>query len=351
MDETNTSIPTEFERLLRFVRYHQGQFSLGLTRINDPNYRGQIIARLTSELQPHATRLIRLDLSNRHPLNLREALAATSEGRALLRAPRNAALAVTGMEHLIDARSAGITARPPFAAALNAERDLLRQALPVPVIFFLTDLAMDRLDMNAPDFFDWYSAAFEFHAPGISTPRSEASPANAFQPEPLLPATNLPGALEILEERRRALTRGNTTNLPSLAAVLTQIGELYASLPDFSDRQMAVSYFKQAANIHQQMQASIPQAEALTRLGEVHYWVDDYEQASSAYTKAIELFHANKQPEAEAACRKKLGDVNLQLTEINAAEQEYTRALEGYRAKENLAGMATCYRSLEKSPG
>jgi hypothetical protein len=147
MNEYPTTTPDEFERLVRFVQYHQGQFSLGLVRVNDPRQRNEIISRLREALTSDGIKFIHVDLSNRHPDSLRQALQHNAEGRMLLQKPVQAALAVTGMEHLLEATIAP-GGRPPFAAALNAERDLLRSTLPIPVLLFMTDMAMDRLDIQ-----------------------------------------------------------------------------------------------------------------------------------------------------------------------------------------------------------
>ena len=56
------------------------------------------------------------------------------------------------MEHLIEEADV-VYGRPRFAAVLNLEREALRQALPFPVVIFLTDDSMDRLGNAAPDFF------------------------------------------------------------------------------------------------------------------------------------------------------------------------------------------------------
>ncbi len=74
MSERITDSPDEFERLRRFALFHQGQFSLGLARVNDPRQRNEVIARLKEALQAENIRLVHLDLSNRHPENLRQAL-------------------------------------------------------------------------------------------------------------------------------------------------------------------------------------------------------------------------------------------------------------------------------------
>lgn len=342
MSET-TLFVDEFERIKRFVEYQQGQFSLGLARINDPRQRNEIIQNLGQALKESGIRLFQLDLSNRHPANLREALNATAEGRRLLQSPRHAALAVTGMEHLIENTSS--EGRPAFAAALNAERDLLRHGLPMPVLLFMTDLAMDRLDINAPDFFDWYSATFHFHPQGLSAARTESAAAGVPH-QPPTSSVKKRQKMEMLEKARKELSGQGAAAFPMLSNILMEIGDYYASLPGFADRQLAISYFRQAAHIYSQLKRPAHQADALTRLAEVHYWIDDYAQAADYYTQAIELYRAGNKKNEEAACLQKMGDVHLQLTEMLTAEKCYQDALEIYRDIGDLSGIAACIRSL-----
>ncbi len=333
----------EFERVKRFIEYQQGQFSLGLVRINDPRQRNEIIQTLEKTLKENGTRLFQLDLSNRHPANLREALNATAEGRRLLQSPRHAALVLTGMEHLIENTSS--EGRPAFAAALNAERDLLRSGLPLPVLLFMTDLAMDRLDINAPDFFDWYSATFHFHPQGLSAARTEAA-APGLPHQPPTSSIKKRQKMEMLEKARKELSVQGETAYPVLSNILMEIGDYYASLPGFADRQLAISYFRQAAHIYKHLKRPTHEADALTRLAEVHYWIDDYTQSGEYYTLAIDIYHAAHKKNEEAACLQKMGDVHLQLTEMPIAEKCYQNALETYREIGDLSGIAACIRSL-----
>jgi tetratricopeptide (TPR) repeat protein len=339
--EKKTAPIDEFERLRRFAEYHQGQFSLGMVRVNDPRKRNEIVQNLGQSLKQNGIQLFHLDLSNRHPVNLREALNASAEGRRILQSPRKTALAITGMEHLIETTTP--TGRPAFAAALNAERDLLRNGLPMPVLLFMTDLAMDRLDINAPDFFDWYSATFHFLPHGLSAARSETAVAGLpHQP----PTTSLKQRqkLEMLEKARKELASQPKPSL-ILPNILMEIGEIYASLPGFADRQLATSYLKQAAQLYTEMEQTLKQAEAVARLAEVYYWIDNYDQSAIHYAQAIELYQAEKHAKEQAACLQKKGDVHLQLGELPTADECYQQALDIYRELGNLSGIAACIRS------
>ena len=250
--------PNNYDRLRRFILYHLGGFTLGLVRVNDPHQRDGVIASLIDNLIADGARLIRVDVANRFPENLRQAIRDDPDARVALETDhKHAALAIAGMEHLIEAE-AHESGRPPFAAALNAERDALPQALPVPLILFLTDHAMDRLDLAAPDFFDWYSGIFRFrpvHGPEAPAPSMQqvAEPPPSYSTT--LSSEAFAARLDLLEERRAELAR--TGERLRLAQVLKEIGDLYAGLPEYHHREAAMSYLKQAREIfHEESQKS-----------------------------------------------------------------------------------------------
>jgi tetratricopeptide (TPR) repeat protein len=329
---------------MRFTLYHQGQFTLGLARVNDPRQRNEIVSRLKEGLFQKGLRLVHLDISNRHPESLRQALQHHPDGRLLLQKPVRAVLAITGMEHLIEETivSGG---RPPFAAALNAERDILRSTLPVPVILFMTDIAMDRLDMSAPDFFDWYSSSFHFQSTSLAAPRAE-SPSNRVPRQLIVPPAKSEKSLEQMELERRRLSEDSAVDRPLLAKVLLETGMFYAALPGFSDRQLAVSYLNQASILFRELKDTPGEATALARLAEVYYWIDDYEQAAVQFLRAVELYRKVDDQLNEAACLQHLGDVYIQISEMQAAGQRYRDALNLYRKWKHNAGASACVRSL-----
>ena len=331
-----TDEPSAFDRLRRFVLYHLGGFTLGLVRVNDPRQRDGVIASLRDALAADGARLICIDVANRHPADLRQAILYEFSTRAALdRDSQHTALAIVGLEHLVEAeaREAG---RPPFAAALNLERDALPQALPVPLILFLTDHAMDRLDLAAPDFFDWYSGIFRLRpagAPGFESAASQTQLAAESRPaySTALSPDTLSARLELLEERRMELERARPEARPRLAQVLKEIGDLYAGLPELDERQNAVLPLRRAAEILHELGQKAEEAAALEQLGDVCYWIDDYPQATRRYQAALPIYREIGARLGEANCIKSLGDVHVRLAEYPLARQRYEAALPIYR--------------------
>ena len=348
--QVDAELPGEFERLRRFILYHLGGFTLGLVRVNDPSQRDGVIASLTQILAADGAQLIKVDLANRHPANLRVALQTDPAARAALRNPARAVLAIVGLEHLIEAE-AGEAGRPPFAAALNVERDALRVALPLPLILFLTDHAMDRLDLTAPDFFDWYSGIFRLRPASAPSPETAISSTSrlAESREPYLSQLSQDtreARLDLLEERRAELERAGPEARLRLGQVLKEIGELYADLPEFHNRQLAVLPLKRAAEIFHEEKQNAEEAAALEKLGTACYWIDDYKQATRRYEAALPIYREIGARLGEANCIKSLGDVHVRLSEYSQARARYEAALPIYREIGDRLGEANCIKSL-----
>ncbi|HRQ38686.1 MAG TPA: tetratricopeptide repeat protein, partial [Chloroflexota bacterium] len=346
----STSRLGEFERLHRFVRAHRGRFTLGLVRVNDPKQRDGLLASLRDVLAADGLKLVMVDLSNRHPENLRHALQQDDEARTALQQPGQAVLGVVGLEHLIEAE-AGRTERPPFAAALNAERDALRKELPLPLLLFLTDHAMDRLDLASPDFFDWYSGVFRFRpaqaaSGGFTIPLAipmQSQAAIGDDDDPDLPPTQA-ARLDLLEDRLQALQHEGEG--ARLAQVLQEIGEIRARTAEYKNRQLAVPYLKRAAEIFHEQEDKSAEANTLETLGDVCYWIDDYAQASRRLEAALPIYREIGARLGEANCIQRLGDVHVRLSELPQARARYEAALPIYREIGDRLGEANCIQRL-----
>jgi len=326
-------------------------------RVNDPRQRNGLIASLADALARENARLVIVDLSNRHPANLRDALradpalaASPSPAKAGDALGVRAALAVVGLDHLIEAEADG-SGRPPFAAALNVEREALPGAFPLPLIIFLTDHAMDRLALAAPDFFDWYSAIFSlrptpYQPPAATSPEPSRALRETPNAPPLSPETRA-GRLNMIEDRRAELARqAGPEARRRLAQVLREMGDLYGGLPEYDERQAAVPYYKQAVEICREIDDKAGEATALEKLGEVFYWINKYPEATRRYEAALPLYREIGDRLGEANCIKRLGDVHVRLSELPQARARYEAALPLYREIGDRLGEANAYTAF-----
>ena len=63
---------------------------------------------------------------------------------------------IYGLRHSIQAEDL------PVLGRLNNDRELIRRAIPVPLLLWLPDYALDLLARGAPDFWAWRSGVYEF---------------------------------------------------------------------------------------------------------------------------------------------------------------------------------------------
>ena len=81
LEEIEAEQPGDYDRLRRFILYHLGGFTLGLVRVNDPHQRDGVIASLADTLFADKARLIRVDVANHFPENLRQAILTDPDAR------------------------------------------------------------------------------------------------------------------------------------------------------------------------------------------------------------------------------------------------------------------------------
>ena len=322
---------SDFERLRRFVVYHAGDFTLGLVRVNDPRRRDGVLASLTEALARDGVRMVRLDFSGRHPDSLLDELRRDPQVQAA--SSSRAALAILGLDHLIETRPADSLARP-FSVALNLERDAFRAEFRLPITIWLTDHAMDRLFHHAPDFADWFSGIFRFTAqPREATLREvpEQPAQREPEPSPVSEQTALE-RIDLLESRRVEFEREGPPARPRLAEVLREMGQVYAALPEFHYRQSAVSHLAHAARLFREIGDGRRLADALSELAEVHYWIARYPDARNELEEALSIYRAIGDRPGEANAIRSLGDVHRMLAEYEAMRRRYEEALHIYRA-------------------
>ncbi|MBC7233275.1 MAG: tetratricopeptide repeat protein [Chloroflexi bacterium] len=341
--------PTEYEKLKRFLLTHRGHFALGLVRINSPFQRDGVIAALRDDLLQEGLELKKLDYSQRQLPSLYEELRRDSElTRLLSQHAQEIALAIVGLEGSIELPPRPGSQVPLFLATLNLQRDNLAITFPIPITLWLSDYAMDRLAHGAPDFFDFFGALFTFRlAPaeaaisrteeGLSVPMSIALPRQAHTEELI---DLLQDRLNELQRRREQLT---TMEKQRLAEVLEQLGEAYLS---FRDKGAAVSYFREASRLYNELGDKSKEAEFLTRLAEAYTRSYQWSLAIDSYKQALPIYQEIGARLGEANTIKALGDVHRLLAQYEQARQRYEQALPIYQEIGARLGEANTIKAL-----
>ena len=137
------------DRLVRMVS-RADNFVLGFVKCNHPlqqkELRREFLARLSE------SRVLEVELDK--PLvSLLDELTARWD-------PDNPpeVVCVYGLEKSINE----LQEASPVLGRLNNDRDLLRRAVPVPLLIWLPDFALDFIARGAPDFWAWRSGVYEF---------------------------------------------------------------------------------------------------------------------------------------------------------------------------------------------
>jgi tetratricopeptide (TPR) repeat protein len=145
----------DLARLLWALRRGRG-FGLYFARCNVPVYRDRLIEALRSHLdRPVVSVEIPPDRGGDNisiDAIISRALPASSSD--------NAAIFVTGLEHLLPSTDPNLQSRT--LQEMNWRRGALSK-LNRPMVFWLPEFALTAVARNAPDLYDWYSGVYEFN--------------------------------------------------------------------------------------------------------------------------------------------------------------------------------------------
>lgn len=340
--------PGGFEKLARFIRWHRGRFALGLVRVNEPQQRDEIIVFLRPKLAREGIDLIRVDLGHREVRSLLQELEMNSDlQKAISIATSSTALALVGLERSIVTPAYPKRQTPYFLVTLNLERDTLAQRFRIPITFWLTDLAMDRVAADAPDFFDYRSNMFTF---GM-----------AFNE--LLAPVNAKRGTEAVRESREGLSRGLLVERRELlqarlddlkrkrettpaqrgrmAEIYLEMGELDLSEPDTGDRGRAIHYLMQALPLFQELEDKAGEACVLGKIGDAYYWIDKLESAQAKYKQALPIYREIGDRLGEANALRSLGHLAECQANYKIALDFYSQTLTISQTIGDRLGMAS----------
>ncbi|ASF47495.1 tetratricopeptide repeat protein [Methylovulum psychrotolerans] len=93
---------------------------------------------------------------------------------------------------------------------------------------------------------------------------------------------------------------------------------------------------------------NIVMAHCMFVLGEVHYYLSEYDQALDCYQKALSIFRQTKNGLSETNCIKAIGDVYFILNEHAQAMSHYQQTLPVYQKTGRRLGEANCIQAISK---
>ncbi|KAF9477246.1 TPR-like protein [Pholiota conissans] len=124
---------------------------------------------------------------------------------------------------------------------------------------------------------------------------------------------------------------------------LLSIADLYHWEANFTD---AVEYFQKAADIFEQENSAIMQANALGRLGDTLLQICEYDKAEEALKKSRALCIAENNSQGQAFMDFNLGRICLDQERFQEANEYLVGALMAYKQIEDLVGLANTTKNM-----
>jgi len=170
--EADTETVTALENLLQRAQ----DFSLAFARINMLTERERLVAEIRRRLESRGIKLFEVHLPASTVDLLAEileqlkgqhffSLKSSQSDRSRIDATAQQVIFVYGIERSILSSES----YHPTLAVLNYKRELFRDRLPVPIVFWLPEYALSAIAEGAPDFWAWRSGVFEFVTPRQET--------------------------------------------------------------------------------------------------------------------------------------------------------------------------------------
>lgn len=361
-------------RLVRMVS-RADDFVLGFVKCNRPRQqeemRRQFLARLSDK------RVLEVELDK--PLvSLLDELAARLDSSN----PPDV-VCVYGLERSINE----LQEASPVLGRLNNDRDLLRRAVPAPLLIWLPDFALDFIARGAPDFWAWRSGVYEFATERALWQReSSASFAlDAFAISALslgekrIEITRLNGLLRSAYD----LPQQNKREKTIVIGLLFQLGLLHSGLSEWSDAKIcyehgaeigeqigddtaterclhelarlqqiaghldgAARLYERSLDIARRVDDKISIASSIHNLGVLHQSQGRFEEAAQLYQQSLEIKEAIGDRKSVASSIQQLGLIQHELGNLEDAKLLYQQSFDIKEEVGDKAGMAATIHLL-----
>ena len=295
---TDSEINNEdsYDDLLVAIEASEGILSLLIAVCDDSNLREQIIKRYETEVEPDI-RSYRITLARGEP-SLRGAIAQLVQNEEYLQNGGRAVITVTGAEQLYFLKlGAERSKQDIFFGYLQWTREALRE-FPYPIVLWVTNQIVVNLSKKAPDFWSWRKGVFRFVSKKTAAISSkEIAPLrlaldrnNIDDENPyFLPIEDLQALIYQIEQQRG-------TKDPILATLYDRMGQIYkrrierGEAQDYkTEQELAIKYFRKAAELQKELKLEIGLASTLNNLGLLYSNQGRYQEAESLYRGALSL--------------------------------------------------------------
>ena len=333
--ENQPALDETLDRLVRTIEWSDGN-TLAFVRCNHPPQREEARQRLLAQLAGKRVLEVWLD----------QPIISLLDEITSLWTPEDPpdAVFVYGLEKSINPEPA----YSPALGRLNHDRNLLRQAVPVPLLIYLPEFALELTARGAPDFWAWRSGVYEFPTDTNLWRReiSAALSAGLFTDMPSMPPEDKLKEVARLEEllaSARSLPRQGRREQEIIAAFLRLLGILQLSLGHHDD---ARESFEESLEISRKLSDQASIAATLESLGLLAYSQGDYETAGKYYDESLEIGRELGDQGNIAATLVHLGILAYGQGHYETARKYYDESLEINRKLGDQAGIAIVLFSL-----
>ena len=350
-DETG-QVLNRLERMLRRAEV----FALGFVKCNHPHQQQEMRKELATRLEDRSVLEVELD---KPIVSLLDELTARWEGNN----PPNI-VSVYGLEKSINE----LQEASPVLGRLTNDRDLLRRFVPVPLLIWLPDFALDFMARGAPDFWAWRSGVYEF-ATETSLWQTASKPFLASNPS-ALSSLHLPekiteiSRIEELLRTAQSLPKQNKREKKITAGLFFQLGLLFTGLGDFENAHMnymnclqigneikekliivrslhelagllqyhgredeAIQLYLQCLTIAKEINDEITIASTLHNLGAINQRIGNFEEAFELYQQSLQIKTSLKDINGISSTLHQLGVLEQERGKLDMAEQLYQKSL------------------------
>ncbi len=284
----------DYQRLLKFILKTTPWFALGIAKYKDARVRDGLVQMLELEAAQHGCPISTLHLRDTQPDAFLPDIFVEIQQRT-----QTLTLFVLGLERFLSDFSGAVA---PSIQGLNSARDTLPVRLPVRLVLWLQEEAIQQLSNLAHDFFDVTVAFFAFGAEQMPTPISALGKAPAW-----MRLAKEEDHEKILKEKQwlEAIVR-QTTSKAAHADHALRIGKLSQILGDFSKArdwyEKAKALFGELENPQGTNQAQFELAQLLQNLGQP-------DEALNLYHEILEVWEKLGDIREAAVTRGKIADI------------------------------------------
>jgi tetratricopeptide (TPR) repeat protein len=298
-NQTLNVVPTDYERLVRFVTQPGQEFALAIVRYADPNVRDRLIERIQQDAEHMGVRVKRLDL---HDLpddaNLLETISSNLEPKG---EPPIQAVFVVRFEHaLVDPLGAIKVA--PSIHGFNIARDQLPARVRTRLVLWLSDAATNAFADQARDLYDVVVAFFRFDD------RDEPRAVHSYRDTPewmrFAPAKDIP-KLRREAALLESVFEGNA-RLSTRAEAAARIGQIEILT---GNAEVGQSWLERALELYQVTGNITDAVGVCMQLGDYSLFSGDFDTAIKSFERANELAHGVENLKAVTVSAGRIADV------------------------------------------